>query len=133
MCNVSDDPPFTGDDAFDTKAGIVNTDTQGDEGQREHEASRLFSTIPPEISGSVRPEVREKVNDIPVEIEAVIGRAKISVAELMRVDPGHRFRLDKRFGEPIELLVNGRLIGHGEIVADHDDKVIGVRIIGLAG
>lgn len=77
--------------------------------------------------------LREKVNDIPVEIEAIIGRAKVSVAELMRVSQGHEFRLDRRFGEPIELRVNGRVIGYGEIVADDDDHIIGIRMTRLAG
>lgn len=94
--------------------------------------SPLFSQTSPEVMGGARPELRERVNDIPVEIEVVLGRTKISVVELMRVDPGHEFRLDKRFGEPLELLVNGRLIGHGEIVGDPDDNVIGIRMIRLA-
>ena len=54
---------------------------------------------------------------LAIDAEAVIGRAKVSVAELMRVGPGDCLRLDKQFGEPVELLVNGRVIGHGEIVA----------------
>jgi flagellar motor switch protein FliN len=75
---------------------------------------------------------RKKVDDIPVEIEAVIGRVRVSVAELMMAGPGHRFRLDRHFGEPIDLLVNGRLIGYGEIVTDRNDAAIGVRMIELA-
>lgn len=132
MCNISDDLPPRADNAFELEVESMNVDLGGDKSLHEHEASS-FSNIPPEITAAVRLELRERVNDIPVEIEVVIGRAKISVAELMRLDPGHAFRLDKRFGEPIELLVNGRLIGHGEIVGDHDDNVIGVRIIRLAG
>ncbi|WP_454850539.1 FliM/FliN family flagellar motor switch protein [Rhizobium binxianense] len=89
-----------------------------------------FSTDAPTMSNRL---MREKVNDIPVEIEAIIGRTKVSVAELMRVGQGHEFRLDRRFGEPIELRVNGRVIGYGEIVADDGDHVIGIRMTRLAG
>ena len=69
-----------------------------------------------------------KVKQIPVEIEAIIGRSRVSVAELMAADPGKLLRLDKQFGEPLELRVNGRIIGYGELVADEHDNVIGIRM-----
>ncbi|MCO5965400.1 FliM/FliN family flagellar motor switch protein [Sinorhizobium meliloti] len=99
----------------------------------EQEPSSFFSDAPPDAMAAARPEFRERVNNIPVEIEVVIGRAKVSVAELMRADQGYSFSLDKRFGEPVELLVNGRLIGFGELVSDKYENVIGVRVIRLAG
>jgi flagellar motor switch protein FliN/FliY len=129
MCNVSDDLPPLGDAAFDPEVGSINADMGAKERLNEHEAGSSFSKVPPEVMAEVLAELSERVNDIPLEIEAVIGRAKVSVAELTRVDPGHRLRLDKQFGEPVELLVNGRLIGHGEIVADADDNLIGVRMV----
>jgi len=130
MCNISDDLPPIGPDSAGDGAARTGAAWQR---LRQHEADLLFAAVPPEVVEAQRPELRKKVNDIPVEIEVVIGRARVSVAELMRVDPGYSFRLDSRFGEPVELLVNGRLIGHGEIVADADDNVVGVRIVRLAG
>lgn len=130
MSNISDDLPPFGDASPnpETDKTMALMDQL-----RQDEAHRLFSSVPPEIAEALRPELRRKVNDIPVEIEVVIGRARVSVAELMKVDPGHSFRLDSRFGGPVELLVNGRLIGHGEIVADAEDNVIGVRMLRIAG
>lgn len=73
-----------------------------------------------------------RINDIPVEIQAVLGKVKISVADLMAARQGEQFRLDKHFGEPIELQVNGEIIGYGEIVADDGDNIIGIRMTSVA-
>ncbi len=132
MGNFFDDVSLPADGDFSLEAEGLNTDMEAEVSQSEQDASLLFSTVPPEVMATVRSELRGRVNDIPVEIEVVIGRAKISVAELMRADPGHSFRLDKSFGEPVELLANGRLIGHGEIIADRHDNVIGVRMLRVA-
>ncbi|MCY1668042.1 FliM/FliN family flagellar motor switch protein [Rhizobium sp. SL86] len=73
-----------------------------------------------------------RVNDIPVEIQVVIGRARLSVAQLMNAGPGDCFRLNTRFGEPVELQVNGKSIGYAELVADDFDNLIGVRLVSIA-
>lgn len=105
----------------------------GDAGEDKRERARdshpSFSTARYSDVDDTDPGLRGRVRDIPVEIEVVIGRAKLSVAELMHVHPDQIFSLNKRFGEPIELLVNGRLIGYGEIVADDFDNAIGVRMV----
>ncbi|TNM62825.1 FliM/FliN family flagellar motor switch protein [Aliirhizobium smilacinae] len=69
-----------------------------------------------------------RVGDIPVEIQVVIGRTKVSVAQLTAAKKGSWFRLDKRFGEPVELQVNGQTIGYGEIVSDDRDNFVGIRM-----
>ncbi len=69
-----------------------------------------------------------RVKEIPLNIEAVIGRARIPVAELLTVSKGQVIRLDRHFGDPVEIRVNGQLIGRGEIVADDDDNFIGIRM-----
>jgi flagellar motor switch protein FliN/FliY len=72
-----------------------------------------------------------KVQEIPIEIDVVIGRTKVSVAKLMEAGEGDRFLLDRRFGEPVELQINGRVIGHGELVSDDHDNFIGIRITAI--
>jgi flagellar motor switch protein FliN/FliY len=74
---------------------------------------------------------RRRVSDIPVEIQAVIGKTKVSVAQLMAAGEGARFRLDKHFGDPVELQVNGQVIGYGEIIADDRDNLVGVRLTSI--
>ena len=56
------------------------------------------------------------VFDVPVKVQAVLGRARMPISELVSIHPGHVFELDRRVGEPIDLLVNDRLIARGEIV-----------------
>ncbi|MCD1265322.1 hypothetical protein B5M44_26330 [Shinella sumterensis] len=129
MCNVSDEQQPVSHGGFTPEMTNAHPHATGEAFQ---EASSLFPDARSDATAAVRPEVRERVNTIPVEIDVVIGRAKISVAELMRADPGYSFRLDKRFGEPVELLVNGRLFGYGEIVSDKYENVIGIRMIRVA-
>ncbi|MDH4414461.1 MAG: FliM/FliN family flagellar motor switch protein [Rhizobium sp.] len=72
-----------------------------------------------------------QVGEIPVEISAILGRTKIPVAKLMASNEGEQLRLDTQFGQPVELQVNGVVIGHGEIVADGFDNYIGIRLLSL--
>lgn len=81
---------------------------------------------------AVRAEVsQDSVREIPLEIEVVIGRTKVSVAKLMAANEGDRFRLDRNFGEPVELQVNGKIFGYGEIVSDDHENIIGIRIASI--
>lgn len=132
MCNASDEDQPVSHGIFTPEMTNATPHANAEAFQAEQEASSLFHEARSDATAAVRPEVRERVNTIPVEIEVVIGRAKISVAELMRADPGYSFRLDKRFGEPVELLVNGRLFGYGEIVSDKYENVIGIRMTRVA-
>jgi flagellar motor switch protein FliN len=58
----------------------------------------------------------EAVFDVPVRVSAVLGRAKIPVASLMKMDAGTVIELDRQVGEAIDILVNDRLVARGEIV-----------------
>lgn len=54
--------------------------------------------------------------DVPVKVEAVLGGAKMRVDELLGTGPGSVIELDRRVGEPVDVLVNGRLLARGELV-----------------
>lgn len=91
--------------------------------------SPVFPEFPASEENSLQPSpARPSLGDIPVEVQVVIGRAKVSVAQLAATKQGSWFRLDKRFGEPVEIQVNGRTIGHGEIVSDDRDNFVGIRM-----
>jgi flagellar motor switch protein FliN len=87
--------------------------------------------VPPATGIDRGDRFRPPVSQIPVEMQAVIGRVKVSVADLMGAEPGARFKLDSKFGEPIELQVNGKRIGYGEIVADDRDNLVGIKLVSL--
>ncbi|WP_417308393.1 flagellar motor switch protein FliN [Devosia sp.] len=58
----------------------------------------------------------EAVFDVPVRISVVLGRAKVPVASLLKMDVGTVVELDRQVGEAVEIYVNDRLVARGEIV-----------------
>ena len=61
------------------------------------------------------------VHDIPLQISAVLGRARMPLREVVSLQPGNVFELEKSNAEPIDLYVNNILIARGEVVVV-DDK-----------
>ncbi len=53
---------------------------------------------------------------IPVTLQVVLGQARMSIARLMKLGPGSVVPLDHRVGEPVDVVVNGRLVARGEVV-----------------
>ena len=72
------------------------------------------------------PEGLEAVFDVPVKVQAVLGRSKMEIGELMRLRPGDVVELDRRVGEPVDIYVNNRLIARGEVVLI--DNALGVTL-----
>jgi flagellar motor switch protein FliN/FliY len=60
------------------------------------------------------------VFDVPVSVQAVIGRTTIEVAKLLELSPGSVLELDRRVGEAIDIYVNSRLVARGEVVVVDD-------------
>jgi len=58
----------------------------------------------------------EAVFDVPVQVSAVLGRARMEVGELLRLGPGAVLELDRKVGEAIDIYVNNRLVARGEVV-----------------
>jgi flagellar motor switch protein FliN len=70
------------------------------------------------------------LRDVEVEITLEIGRRRMRIADLLKLSPGQTLELTKAAGEPLEIFVNGRLLGRGEAVVLGDRY--GVRITELA-
>lgn len=66
------------------------------------------------------------VYDVPVHIQAVLGRANVEVASLLRLNRGSVIELDRKVGEPIDIYVNNRLVARGEVVVV--DERLGVTM-----
>ena len=64
----------------------------------------------------------DAVYDIPVQIQAVIGKASMQVGQLLRLGRGAVVELDRKVGEAIDIYVNNRLVARGEVVVV-DDKL----------
>lgn len=67
--------------------------------------------------------------DIPVEVQIVLGSTEMPVADLMTLQKGSTIALDRRIGEPVDVVVNGRRIARGEItVLESDPSRFGIRL-----
>ena len=64
--------------------------------------------------------------DVPVNISMEIGRTKINIRNLLQLNQGSVIELDRFAGEPMDVLVNGTLIAHGEVVVVNDK--FGIRL-----
>ena len=60
------------------------------------------------------------VFDVPVNISAVLGRASLSVQQLLQLGSGSILELDRKVGEAIDIYVNDRLVARGEVVLVED-------------
>ena len=62
----------------------------------------------------------EAVYDIPVQVSAVLGKATMQVAQLLKLGRGAVVELDRKVGEAIDIYVNDRLVARGEVVVVED-------------
>jgi flagellar motor switch protein FliN/FliY len=62
----------------------------------------------------------EAVFDVPVQVSAVLGRARMDVGNLLKLGPGAVLELDRKVGEAIDIYVNNRLVARGEVVLVED-------------
>lgn len=66
------------------------------------------------------------IMDIPVDLSMEIGRTKISIRNLLQLNQGSIVELDRLAGEPLDVMVNGTLIAHGEVVVVNER--FGIRL-----
>lgn len=64
--------------------------------------------------------------DIPVRISMEVGSTAITIRNLLQLNQGSVIELDRIAGEPLDVLVNGTLIAHGEVVVVNDK--LGIRM-----
>ena len=83
-----------------------------------------FSSDSP-ISAEERRKL-DAILDIPVTITMEVGRSQISIRNLLQLNQGSVVELDRVAGEPLDVLVNGTLIAHGEVVVVNDK--FGIRL-----
>jgi flagellar motor switch protein FliN/FliY len=88
------------------------------EGQAAQFAPMSPTAIRPAAPGQSNLDL---VHDVPLEISAVLGQTELSLREVVAMQPGSVFELDKLSTEPIDLYVNNILIARGEVVVV-DDK-----------
>lgn len=72
------------------------------------------------------PEIK-RIKDITLEMKAIFGKTKVNVKELFEMNPGKVLELDKFPDEPVELYINNKFVGYGEIVVV--DDMFGIRLL----
>ena len=78
-----------------------------------------------ELSGDEKRKL-DTILDIPVTISMEVGRSNINIRNLLQLNQGSVVELDRVAGEPLDVLVNGTLIAHGEVVVVNDK--FGIRL-----
>lgn len=130
--------PELGDDAFGAPAAGTSLSAFGDDFGDDTAAPSAFgsddfggaSFQEAAAPGSALTANLDLIMDIPIDVQIVLGSSRMQVSGLMNLTEGAIIALDKKIGEPVEITVNGRRIGRGEItVLEHDDTRFGVKLI----
>jgi len=87
----------------------------------------VLENLQDEATGASMEDVNlDVILDIPVTISLEIGRTGINIRNLLQLNQGSVVELDRLAGEPLDVLVNGTLIAHGEVVVVNEK--FGVRL-----
>lgn len=85
------------------------------------------------LSTSDNPSL-DLIKRIPVSVQVVLGSATMTVSDLMKLGRGSVVMLDRSVGEPVEVLVNGRVVARGEVVVvEEGSSVLGVSLTEIVG
>jgi len=77
--------------------------------------------LAPKEDGQIRSaQELEPVFDVPVRVQAILGRSTLEVSQLLKLAPGAVVELDRKVGEAIDIYVNNRLVARGEVVLVED-------------
>ncbi len=82
-----------------------------------------FASMPNPIT---QQENIDLIMDVPLEVTVELGRTKKSIKEILEIAPGTIIELDKLAGEPVDVIVNGKLVAKGEVVVIEEN--FGVRV-----
>ncbi len=77
-------------------------------------------------SAETDPRRLDLLLDLPLQISVELGRTRMTIQELLGLSPGSVIELDKLAGEPLDVVINGRLVARGEAVVVNEK--FGVRI-----
>lgn len=99
----------------------------GDEAEGTQVERAQFNPLHPEGGASVSSDSNlDIILDVPVSLSMEIGRTTISIRNLLQLNQGSVVELDRLAGEPLDVLVNGTLVAHGEVVVVNEK--FGIRL-----
>jgi flagellar motor switch protein FliN/FliY len=98
-------------------------------GMADDEAAQLaaFEQLEVEEKAAAEGDVNlDVIVDVPVTLSMEVGRTSISIRNLLQLNQGSVVELERMAGEPLDVLVNGTLIAHGEVVVVNEK--FGIRL-----
>lgn len=121
MSNENDEDLSMWDEALDEQAEAKA------KGSEQAEAVELEELTEDDVAITGEEKRRlDTILDIPVTISMEVGRSNISIRNLLQLNQGSVVELDRVAGEALDVLVNGTLIAHGEVVVVNDK--FGIRL-----
>ncbi|MCO6392875.1 flagellar motor switch protein FliN [Aliihoeflea aestuarii] len=109
--------------AIEELRGVLNESEDG-EG-----LAATTAAAPRSAAAAAAPAGNSVIMNIPVDVQIVLGSTEMPVSELMALQKGSTVALDRRIGEPVDIVVNGRKIASGEItVLEDDPSRFGVKL-----
>ncbi|MDP7591822.1 MAG: flagellar motor switch protein FliN [Litorilituus sp.] len=121
MSNDNDEDLSMWDEALDEQAEAA----AGESEQAEAVELEELTEDDTPITGEEKRKL-DAILDIPVTISMEVGRSNISIRNLLQLNQGSVVELDRVAGEALDVLVNGTLIAHGEVVVVNDK--FGIRL-----
>ncbi len=110
---------------------IIGKETIDDNGEMKEARPVKLENIDEKIIEPLDNNKLERLLDVPLTVSVEIGRARMTISELLQLGVGSVIELDKMAGEPVDILINDKIMAKGEVVVI--DESFGVRIISLIG
>ena len=109
-------------------AAAMEEQTESDSAQNQDQSPEPIHTesLQAGPSGENSDVKLDVILDIPVTIAMEIGRTRLSIRNLLQLNQGSVVELDRFAGEPMDVLVNGTLVAHGEVVVVNEK--FGIRL-----
>jgi len=107
--------------------GQAAPDTPPAENAPEQTSPAEFGELPAIAEGGDGQLNLDLIMDVNLSLTLEVGRTKISVRNLLALTQGSVVELDKLAGEPLDVLVNGTLVAHGEVVTVNEK--FGIRLL----
>jgi flagellar motor switch protein FliN/FliY len=108
------------------KAAAVQADTTQQEKADDYERAAFKKLNAGKTQLTTGEANLDVILDIPVTLSMEIGRTELPIHSLLQLNQGSVVELDRLAGEPLDVLINGTLIAHGEVVVVNEK--FGIRL-----
>ncbi|EAR51740.1 Flagellar motor switch protein FliN [Oceanicola granulosus HTCC2516] len=114
--------PKTDKPSPDTAAPGQPDDTLLPELEAPEEQTVLENMVGEQVNGDGGRSIEAMLN-VGLEVNIVLGRSRMPISQLLKLSRGSIIELDKRIGEPVDMIVSDRLVARGDLVRVGDNRV----------